>query len=153
MTFERTEDWAEVKRIITHPKIYKWVSDDYSPAPENYEPSADNIHILVKDGAQTLGMWVFSGENGVCWKIHTCLLPEAWGEKAKRAAAELGPWLWATYPRCYKVITDVPSYNRLALQFAKLVGMKEFGVNFRSYMKNGKLHDQIMLGISRPGVI
>lgn len=150
MTFERSRDWELIKRIVTHPKVYPFISDDFSASRDQWEPIKDESiwYVVVRDGEEALGLWAFIPENAICWKVHTCLLPAAWGAKARKAAEELAPWLWANTP-CLRVITDVPEDNRLAFHFALVVGMKEFGVNPKSYMKHGRLHDQIMLGISR----
>lgn len=150
MTFERTKDYALVKKIATHPRVFPFISDDFSPSTEAYQPlEGEGIwYVLVKDGDELLGMWAFAMENGVCWKVHTCLLPNAWGARAKQAAREMAEWVWAN-TICQRIITDVPEENRLALKLAKEAGMIEFGRNPKSYMKDGILHDQILLGISK----
>lgn len=166
ISFERTTDWETIKAIVTHPRIYPHVSDDGSPLAEQWEPIRDEVvwYVLVKDDAvlhpskpkpdslgtpELLGLWVLVPDNSVCWKIHTCLLPVAYGDRARIAAIAMVPWIWHN-TGCLRVITDVPAYNRLALRFARAAGMKEYGVNPRSYMKNKKLYDQILLGISKP---
>jgi RimJ/RimL family protein N-acetyltransferase len=150
--FERSKDWPLIKSIVTDPKIYPWVSDDFSPKREAWEPIQDPAvwYVVVRDSDSVLGLWMLVPDNSICWKIHTCILPSAWGQKARLAAKELGPWVWDATP-AMRVNTDVPAYNRLAYKFALVAGLKQFGVNPKSVMKNGKLHDQIMLGISRPG--
>lgn len=152
MKFERSEDWELIKKIIRHPKIYSAVSDDFCPPADQWEPiqHEDAWYVIARDGDETLGLWALFPENGACWKVHTCLLPEAYGERAAIAVREFSAWLWAN-TKCLRVITDVPAYNRLALRFALNAGLTQFGINPKSYMKNGKLHDIIMLGISKPG--
>jgi hypothetical protein len=44
----------------------------------------------------------------------------------------------------------VPAHNRLALAFAEAAGMKVYGRNHASFLKNGELLDQICLGLSKP---
>lgn len=151
MQFERTQDYALIKQIITHEKVFPYSSDDYTPSPKDYEPIKSDLiwYVLVKDGEELLGMWTFIPQNAICWEIHTTLLPNAWGERAIKAAKELADWVWKNTP-CLRVITNVPEYNRLALRFAKAAGLEPFGLNCKSYMKTGILHDQIMLGVSKP---
>lgn len=153
MKFERTENWELIKKIVTHPRIYPAVSDDFSPKAEDWEPIKDENawYVVVGDGEEMLGLWALFPENRICWKVHTCLLPKAYGERAKVAAGEGSAWVWANTP-CLRLITDVPIFNRLALKFALYAGFTQFGVNPKSYMKYGKLHDVIMLGISKPGL-
>lgn len=151
MDFERTTDYELIKQIVTHPKVYPYVSDDYSPAPKEWRPIESEAiwYVLVKDGEELLGLWTLIPQNAVCWEIHTTLLPNAWGDKGKQAARELADWVWQN-TSCLRVITNVPEYNRLALKFAKEAGLETFGLNCKSYMKTGILHDQIMLGVSKP---
>jgi len=148
LTIEPTKDWELVKRIVTHQSVYPRVSDDKSPSAERWLP-LDGLHyLLVKNGADILGLFVLSQENGVCFKVHTCLLPHSYGEKATIAAKALIAWVF-THLDCSRLVTEVPDYNRLALKFAERSGMTKFGYNPKSYLKDGKLHGVTLLGISK----
>lgn len=164
ITFERTQDYEMVRYILTHPRIYPHISDDCSPAAADYRPIESEAiwYVLAKDvdpklsdyidsdeGPDTLGLWMFVPQNGVCWEVHTALLPCAWGDVGLTAARLLPDWIWRHTP-CRRIITNVPATNRLAMHFARRAGMKIFGANRASYMKGGKLWDQICLGLS-PG--
>jgi RimJ/RimL family protein N-acetyltransferase len=140
---------------MTHHSIWPYISDDGSPPIEEYRPieSEQIWYVIVRDiypdaGTQeVLGMWIFHPQNSICWEVHTCLLPNAWGDRGQRAA-RIGPaWVWENTP-CRRIITNVPTTNRLALHFAVKAGMHIFGVNPASYKKHGTLCDQVMLGIS-----
>lgn len=152
MKFERSTDYELIRQIITHPRIYPHATDDYSPLAAEFRAiEHESIwYVLVRDDDEcVLGLFMFVPENRVCWKIHTCLLPQAWGRNARQIAHQLGEWLW-TNSECLRVITDVPEYNVHALKFALDAGMEKFGLNPKSYMKNGKLMDVILLGVSKP---
>ncbi len=146
-TFAPTEDRDLIRMVVTHPAVYKHVSDDFSPPPEEYEPHPGMQYVSVWDKGELLGMWIFQPHNAVCYEVHTCLLPCAWGERGQRAAREMAHWIFAHTP-CKRIITNVPVSNRLALRFARAAGMTEFGVNKRSIAKGGQLEDQILLGLS-----
>lgn len=147
---ERTTDVELIKRVVTDPAVYPHASDDYSPSPAAWEPLVDDCiwYVKASDGDELLGLWMFHPENAICWKVHTCLLPNAYGARAKVAAKMMAEWLWDHTP-CQRLVTDVPAFNRLAFHFARRAGMEQFGVNPKSFMKNGQLHDQILLGMSR----
>jgi RimJ/RimL family protein N-acetyltransferase len=149
--FERTGDLELVRRILTHPRIWRHISDDGSPPPEEFRPPEHPSiwYVLVWDGEELLGLWMLVPHNTVCWEIHTALLPQAWGERARRAARECVAWIWRETP-CQRLITAVPASNRLALRFAERAGMRVWGVNEKSFLRGGRLEDQIMLGLSRP---
>jgi RimJ/RimL family protein N-acetyltransferase len=152
--FERSFDYELIRQILTHPKIYDHISDDGSPAREEYQPIEHEAiwYVIVRDvreeGEDLLGLWMFTPQNAVCWEVHTALLPCAWGPAGQRAARLLPEWIWANTP-CRRIVTNVPETNRLALHFAAKAGMKVYGVNRQSWMKDGVLCDQICLGLSK----
>ena len=150
--FERTLDMDVVRNILTHPRIYPHISDDHSPPVDEYDPPRhDSIwYVLAFDedaGDELLGLWMFVPQNSVCWEVHTALLPLAWGERGHAAARVLPDWIFAK-TSCRRIVTNVPSTNRLALRFAISAGMKIYGVNRESFLKDGILCDQVCLGIS-----
>lgn len=151
ITFERSTDYELIRSILTHPKIYPHISDDGSPPREEYRPvESDAIwYVVVRDCGEVLGLWMFVPLNTITYEIHTALLPKAWGSRAIQAALELPDWIWQNTP-CRRIVTHVPSPNRLALRFALAAGMEMFGIDKASYLKNGVLCDQFCLGMSRP---
>lgn len=151
-SFERTHDHGLVRRImVSDRRIYDGISDDGSPAPGDFKPCEHPAirYMLVRDGDELLGLWIFTPQNTIRWEIHTCLLPCAWGPRAREAFKAMIEWIWA-YTPCQRIVTNVPRYNRLALKVAQAGGMEQFGVNQRSSLKQGVLHDRIVLGLSRP---
>ncbi|HZQ53327.1 MAG TPA: GNAT family protein [Bryobacteraceae bacterium] len=151
MQFELSRDFALVQEIVTHAAIYPHISDDASPSAEDWQPidHPSIEYVVVRDGGEVLGLWLCVRKNSATLEVHTCLLPRAWGERAKQAAREMAAWIFA-HTDVERISTEVPDYNRLALHFAKRAGMTEYGRNPRSYRKNGKLYDTILLGLSRP---
>lgn len=151
LTFERTRDWALIKSIVTHPAIYPHVSDDFAATPEEWKATQDEgiWYIAVYEGEEVLGLFILIPQNAICWDIHTCMLPKSYGNLAWNAGLGVLQWLWKNTP-CKRVVTHVPDYNRVALSFAKRCGLVCYGINPNSYMKRGKLHNSILLGISKP---
>jgi len=145
---EPTRDWELVKRIVTDKSVYPRVSDDKSPCAECWMPLEGLHYLLVKNGVDILGLFVLSQENGICYKVHTCLLPHSYGQKATIASRELIEWVFKNLD-CRRLVTEVPEYNRLALKFAERAGMKQYGYNPASYLKDGKLQGMTLLGISK----
>ena len=150
MRFERTSDIELVGQIARHSKIYPASSDDYSPPPHEWSPlQHESIwHVLVYDDEELLGMFVFVPESRICWRIHVCLLPAAYGERSSRAVRAVTRWIFENSP-VLRLTGSIPEYNRLAIRFADLSGWKQFGFNEKSHMKNGKLWGQILFGISK----
>jgi RimJ/RimL family protein N-acetyltransferase len=148
---ERSTDYALIRGIMTHDAVYRHLTDDTSPAAADFRPiESDHLwYLVVWDGNQLLGLWLLHPHTAVEWEIHTALLPDAWGDRARRAAAVMLEWVWVNTP-CRRIITGVPQGNRLAYRFALDAGMEQYGVNCASFLKNGRMQDQICLGISRP---
>lgn len=153
ITFERSRDYDLIRRVLTHRLIYPHIADDSSPPVEEFKPIEHDAiwYVIVRDidaeGSDVLGLWMFTPQNAVCWEVHTALLPRAWGERGQLAARLLPAWIWANTP-CRRIVTNVPATNRLALHFAVKAGMKVYGVNEASFLKNGVLCDQVCLGIN-----
>jgi len=137
---------------MTHPAVYQ--ADDFTPPADKFTVREDPgiWYVLAFDGernTELLGLFVLVQLSPICWEIHTRLLPGSWGKQAAEAARGILAWLWERTP-CLRLVTAVPAYNRLAIRFAERAGLKVFGNNERSYLKGGVLHDQILLGISKP---
>ena len=77
LTFERTFDYELVRRIVTHPKVYRWMQSDGAVPPEEYQPpEMEGIwYVLVKEEEQVLGVFIVLPQTSVCAQVHTCLLP------------------------------------------------------------------------------
>lgn len=142
-------DMQIVKDTITHEAIYPHVTDDFSPQPDSYAPAGEPMKYagVYVDGSY-MGLFAVHPHNVVMWEVHTCLLPIAWGDCAISCAKALIEWVFRN-TTCERLITSVPTTNRLALRLAKRAGMLEWGTNPASYRKGGKLVDLVMLGISK----
>jgi RimJ/RimL family protein N-acetyltransferase len=151
MTFERTFDYELIKRIVTHPLVYPKVADDAAPHWQNWEPQqSDSVHyVLISDGEEVLGFWAFFPENSTTWRAHICFLPNAYGEKTVQASREMIEWIWQNTP-CQRIIGFIPLSNKLALRLVEAAGCRPFGLDDRSFLKNGVLEPRVAMGISRP---
>ncbi len=141
-----------VREIMTHPKVWPYITDDDAPLVAEFAPLIHHhiVYLLCRDGEKLLGMWMFTRRNAVTLEVHTCLLPGHGFTKARLAAKGAAEWIWENCPAVQRIITNVPRFNRLALKFALDVGMDRFGTDPSSFLKDGVLQDQIMLGLSRP---
>ena len=149
--FDRSHDMELVRVVLTHPQIYPWITDDSCPPAKEFQPvdHPQFWYVIVREAPdEVLGLWMLVPQNEICWEIHTCLLPKAWGTTAREAAAEFLQWVWKN-TSCWRLITNVPVNNRLAFRFAKAAGMTVFGLNEKSFLKNDEALDQIMLGITK----
>lgn len=143
-----------IRSVVTHPRVYRRMTDDFCREPEAYRPCTGIPaiqYIAVWDSGQLMGIFVLVSQTGVCIEIHAAFLPEAWGQAAKDAMRGILDWIW-TNTNASRVIGAVPKCNPLAIAFGKSAGMTEFGVDENSFQKWGKLWGRVMLGITRPGI-
>jgi RimJ/RimL family protein N-acetyltransferase len=148
--FERTFDSAVVLRIVTHPRLYPCITNDFAPAPaDGRVPQGGHLWwILAYDDDELLGCFFCEAQNPICWEIHILMLPDAWGERTKCAASAIAPWLFAHTP-VRRLVCGIRADNRLALRLARMSGFEEYGCNPASWLHDGRLHDQVLLGISK----
>jgi len=147
MQIVHTLDEAAIKATVTHPAIWPHVADD-SCSLDTYAPPINGVLWLEVVDEQSLGMYLVHPHNCVTYEIHTCLLPVAWGAKAKQAGKLVLDWIFAN-TNCQKVVTQVPQTNALALRYAKRCGMVVEGNNRQSFLKDGQLLDMTQLGITK----
>ena len=145
-------DAGLIRQTMTHPLIYPRITDDGSVPVEDFSPPAGGPfgYLGAWDGETFLGLWMVERRNAVTAEVHTCLLPLAAGSKGLEAAAACAEWIWVNTDFA-RIVTSVPVFNGLALRFAERSGMVRYGENVGSFLKDGKLHNEILLGLSRPG--
>lgn len=140
-----------MREVMTHPRVWPYITDDGSPSIEEFQPAAGPgvLYLLCLEGEELLGLWMFVQVNSVSLDVHTCLLPGHGFRRSREAARQAAEWIWAN-TSCQRIQTSVPERNRIAFKFAEAAGMLEYGRNPQSISQGGRLWDQILLGMSRP---
>lgn len=149
MIITRCLDANTIKSIMTHPRVYPWISDDGSPDPDDFEPVIhEAFYYLVVEIGKPAAVFFYHQHNAITYEVHTCVLPEFYGSQAVEAAK--GTLLWMIMnTSARKIITHVPENNVKAKQFAERCGLLHEGVNRASFLKHGVTYDQHVLGITR----
>lgn len=148
----READSDLIISTVRHPKVYPHVTDDMCPPAEAWMPTFEPglaAYMGAWDDDLFLGLWVCVRQNGVTVEVHTCLLPCAAGSKGREAANFFREWLWSN-TEFKRIETAVPVSNTVAIRFAKRAGMVQYAVRPKSFLKNGKLEDEVLLGVSKP---
>lgn len=140
-----------IRELATHPSIFPHVHDDYFPYPEDWKPIESDIvrYLLAADEKAPFGMGIFIPDTNTCWKAHVGFLPHSYGPLALTSFNLMLDWMWKN-STAERIIGEIPSQNRRAIQFAKRAGFEEYGVNVKSTRRGGELLDQVCLGISKP---
>ena len=152
MTCERCSDYGLIHRVLTHPSVWCWLVDDNSLPPDQWRPLESDlaVYLLLRDGDEVLGIVFLAPQNSICWDVHVAFLPCAWGFRSVRAAEAAIMWIWEN-TICRRIVASIPAYNRVALRFAERCGFTRFGWNCNSFLRDGTLHSQLVLGLSREG--
>lgn len=151
MRVGRTSDPELIKEAITHPAVWDACTDDSAGSACDYVAPIhpDIITLAVYDFEQFGGVFIFVRQNAVLYECHARLLPSVLGSKAIEAGKLALDWMWQGSP-AWRIMAAIPVENPKAVQFAIKSGFEVFGLNPRSWGKNGRLQDCLMLGISRP---
>lgn len=149
VTIERSRNYSLLWQIVLEDSIYKITSDDFSPAPRNWKLAESEacIYLLARRGEEVLGFCAFYPVNGVTFDAHLCFLSR--GAVNQDAFAQMLAWMWRS-TRAARIVGSIPDYNRSAIKFSERAGFAVYGINPQSWMKDGRLRDLILLGISRP---
>jgi RimJ/RimL family protein N-acetyltransferase len=147
---EPTTDMDFIKSVVTHPSVWPHVSDDNSGNPEDFIPPESLLYLGAAENGNRVGFFAISAINSVCCEIHTTMLPSAWG-KTIIYTAEVLDWIFSN-TGFLKVITFVPETNKKALNLAIKSGLGVEGFLANSFIRDGELIGQHVLGINRGDV-
>ena len=147
---ERCLDASLINSIITHPAIFPHVTDDFGGSPEDFDCSealkTEGVLFLTPRQGQVLGVFMVHKHTTVLWEVHTCLLPET--ENKLDCAKALIRWMFQS-TTCRKLISWAPADNKRAYHFALKAGLVDEGICKKSFLKNGVLLDQHLMGIGK----
>ena len=122
---------------------------DFDALVELSELVGSQVFVTSSIEGELVGLFMFAMENSQCYSIHSAMLPKFWG-KGVASACGLSACVWMVEnTSCLKIITLVPGFNNSALAMALRAGMSIEGVNRRSFLKDGILYDQTMLGFTK----
>ena len=144
MVIYRSVDIDDISKVLNHPRVFHFLTDDLSPA--FYEPviSPQVIYLMNK---QKTGVVRIDPMNGVTCNAHIATLPEMWGDAVSFVKEAL---VWGFKNTKYlKVLAMVPEFNEHAIALMPKSGFVREGVLRKSFLKNWKLHDQIVFGLCK----
>lgn len=148
---ERIKDPKLIKMLATDPAIFPHVSDDWVKKPEEWQaPMNDSlVYLVASDGHIFFGFGAFFPQSWSCYQAHMGFLPSHYGAQAIAAFKEMLAWMWE-HTTAARIVGEIAQENRRAIQFSMRAGFQKYGVNEKSKLQGGVLHDQVCLGISRP---
>jgi len=144
------DDLYRVDRVLKHDSIYPFISDDNSLSVDEFTTEGilknDNVYVLSPDEYTVFIAFPF---NSVTYDIHVNMVaPEGRGKNAEVTTRMMLEYMFTETP-CQKLISVIPFSCENVLLFALKMGMKLEGIIKKSYLKNGELQDQRLLGMTK----
>lgn len=144
------DDLEKIDRILKDDAVYPFIEDDGSPQKELFtaKPFLENtnFHVLMPNNQTAILVYPV---NYITYDFHIAVLKEGRGQMAVDAAKRaLKEYIFNKTP-CLKIIIQVPAFNRGMIRFARNLGARIEGVLKNSFLKSGKLHDQLIFSLSK----
>jgi len=146
------KDKDRINDIFTDISVWDSISDDgcdddiKTKIAETflYNP---NVYIL---NPMPNAVFVLIPQNAITYEVHTAIKQESRGRVGFKAGRDAIKWMFEN-TGCQKLISWVPEFNRSALVFASMNGFDIEGTSKKSFLKNGELFDQILVGLTKGG--
>lgn len=147
---ERIYESQTVILILSDPDILDRIREDRADMSNLVCPMVPEWHwIGFYVGRDLIGCGLFHPDNMTTMKYHIHVLPEYRSEYAYCCGVCTIEYFIKKLPEYHKLSVVIPVQHKDTYHFTKKFGFKDEGVNRKSFMRDGVLHDQYMLGITR----
>ena len=149
MTVSRTWISPPIRLVIG--EVWAHIVDDSGARFEDYRPSIHDDsrwYITALDGQVAAAFWM-RRVNGITWEAHANVRPKFWGQKRGTKMCRLAIEEMIRDTGARKVVALIPDSSPAVQRMAQAIGFKREGCNKDSWLKNGKLYNQIHYGITR----
>ena len=150
------KDLDFINTVSKYQDNYKHLIDDGSPSIDEYsaeEMLSDKrvFYLKATTGDEDIGYFLLVPINCITYDSHVCILPEHKGKKAIGVGKEAIEWMFNN-TKCRKIISYIATNKRNVYAYAKSVGFEMEGFCKKSFMYNGKIYDQSLMGINKKEV-
>lgn len=150
MIIERTRDIDLINTIMFNDDIFNVVSEDGTTKERQRFDVYNEYWLKVLVGNKLVGLYNLHHSNQSTLEAHVHILPEFRNEHSQNSIIKVYGWLIENCgDEIVKFIAKIPSIYPNVLKFCLINGFKHEGINRKSYLKNGNLHDIDMVGITR----
>lgn len=142
-----TEDMALIKYFMTLPEIWERVAED-DLTKEEYQPNVNDQWLLFLIDNNIVGICEISAHTGVTLEMHPALLKK-FRHYSRVATKSFIKWVVDNSQRAIKkFMLIIPKCFPTNKNGALKLGFKLEGINRQSFMKNKKLEDQWIFGLT-----
>ncbi len=150
MIAERTYETSVIRDILMVPEIHARITDD-SHAQLKIDTEVESW-VTMTAGDTLVGVYCLHPFNRWTLRIHAHVLAEHREKHAMDTGRAILEW-FVDNTDYMKIIAEIPVCYPDVIKFTRKFGFQMEGCNRQSVMKDGKLIDQVSLGITRVEVI
>ena len=138
------ENPRDAYNVLSDPEIFDTISEDGMKVVK----MPDGVLYLCGYAPELIGCFIVHKTSGISGSCHVQVLPEHREEHTDRFCHDVIEWVWDN-TELLKLTAEIPFLYPNVRDCALRHGFEIEGVNKLSFRKNGKIHDQWYLGISR----
>ena len=140
MKAERIYDVQICMAVIS--SLWNEISEDDAP---EFIPDVINEYWVSIYAEGLAGIYRIHQITSVCYQIHAFMIDRT----QKESGVIILKWCVDNIEDMQKLIAEIPVIYPNVYGFTKNQGFQDEGINRHSFTKNGKIHDQHRLGITR----
>ena len=147
MKVERTFDYDLIMSVVSKPEFTAVFEDGLSL--DNYRPDTKSAWILVTDNNDIIALTRFKPLNAITVEAHPRVLKEHRSKYNKLSMIETYKWILAFASQYKKINAEIPVIYPHLKRYIFSIGFSLEGVNRKSHLKNGKIVDKWVFGITQ----
>lgn len=134
-------------------EVWDYISDDALTPDQHasWRPRIDDGSrwYISLEGDEVVGVHWMRRVNAITWEAHANIRPKFWGNKLGTEHCRHAFKGMMTDTGAQKVILLVPDNCPQVQRMAESLGFRQEGRQVASFLKNGKVYDQVHYGITR----
>ncbi len=144
----RTSDPALIRKMLTHPKVFRWLFEDGAD-PEDFSPAISPLiwYLVAMVDGKPVGMFVFEPRTSVQYLVTLAIWPDRWPLAVP--AFKLAIQYAFDNIGAESIIGEIPADNPHAPRLAKNAGFSVYGLARKAFRRRGELQDVRILGVSK----
>lgn len=150
MIIERTRDIDLINTVMFNDDIFDVISEDGVEKDRQRFDVYNEYWLKVMVNNELIGVYNLHHTNTSTLEAHVHILPEFRGSHSQDSILKVYEWLFKNCgDEVVKFISNIPVIYPNVLKFCLSNGFTHEGINRKSYLKNGVVHDVDMVGITK----
>ena len=132
-------------------ELWDYLQDDSGLKYEDWSPRIDEEsrwYISHHEG-ELVGAFLCRRLNFVTWEAHACVRPKFWGANFGTAHCQAALDLMFEDTGAKKIVAMCADCFPDTMRMTEAIGFRREGRRVDSFQRNGKLYDEVYLGIDR----